>query len=104
MLSVLYNYYGKTVYLMLLILLFLCLWTKRENILAKKVLVAVTLFCLSFPILYYICEKIGMKDVSYRMFWLIPLSIRSSRVTSPDLIFCASFFAGIIFGFGILIE
>lgn len=73
MFSVFDGYFGETLYFVLLLVLTLCLWNKRDKLFEKKILVSLMVFGITLSFLYYIFTKMEMENIFYRMLWLLPL-------------------------------
>lgn len=69
------SYFSDTFYLILLLLLIICIFVKRDFPGNRKLLVAIGTYCLFFPILFFACDKLRMGSVFYRFLWVFPSSV-----------------------------
>jgi len=78
MFNTIVNYFGYTFYpiVILFLIAYLVLLVKRNRTETNlSVLIASGFFVLLFPVLYFVCNKIGQGAECYRFFWLFPLNI-----------------------------
>lgn len=73
--GILDSYFGQTFYLILLVIIILCFWKERQFIYTKKILIALSIFGMGFPIVYCVFVKFRQISSFYRILWLLPLSI-----------------------------
>lgn len=69
------SYFGKPIYLIILVFFIIFIIKKSKKNLAKKVLIAFAVFGISFPGVYFICKKFKFGIEAYRLFWIFPLSL-----------------------------
>lgn len=69
------DYFGNSVYLVILSFFLLFLVKERKRNYVRKLLAAAFVFCVTFPVLYIVCGKFKMSSVFYRFLWAFPLSV-----------------------------
>jgi hypothetical protein len=74
------NLYFGWYYYPICLVIFLFILLKNKSVVHKKLLVAIMIFTIIYPGLYYGCVYFDLEEESYRLFWSFPLQLIAAGV------------------------